>query len=101
MIGLMICGDNSENFGTDTITNYCGTQNKDYTYYLVLNKINSMGVIFHALNEPFPIDKTASALKVYIVICRLQWMKPSLTTAYNSRVKLEMSTLMFRLAGFL
>lgn len=64
-IGLLMCGNNSETYEAgDQIGNYCQTPGKDYTYYLVLKKINSMGVIFHALDEPFPIDKNAAALKV-------------------------------------
>ena len=60
--GLILCLDSSFTTG-DAITNFCNT-GKDHTYYLVLKKLNSMGVIFHAINEPFPLDLTASALKV-------------------------------------
>jgi hypothetical protein len=60
--GLILCLDSSFTAG-DAITNFCNT-GKDHTYYLVLKKLNSMGVIFHAINEPFPLDLTASALKV-------------------------------------
>ncbi len=54
-LGVIICGDASETY-TDDMANFCTVPNKDYVYYLVLKKINSMGVIFHALTEPFPID---------------------------------------------
>lgn len=60
-----MCGDSSETFANDEISNFCQTQ-KSYTYYLVFKKINSLGVIFHSLDEPFPIDPQAAALKVLV-----------------------------------
>lgn len=61
-IGLLLCGDNVFAPG-DSINNFCGS-GKDYTYYLVLKKLNTLATIFHAINEPFPLDLTAAALKV-------------------------------------
>jgi hypothetical protein len=64
--GLLICGDNAFTVGDD-INNFCNT-GKDHTYYLVLKKINTMATIFHAINEPFPLDLTAAALKVALYL---------------------------------
>ena len=83
-----MCGDNQEDFNVnDTIVNFCGTPGKDYTYYLVLKKVNSMGVIFHATSEPFPIDRAASALKVLPFRCSWQSTRPSSIWPFNSRVQ--------------
>jgi hypothetical protein len=60
--GLIMCLDSTFPVG-DNLNNFCNT-GKDHTYYLVLKKINTMGTIFHAINEPFPLDFTASSLKV-------------------------------------
>lgn len=57
--GVLLCGAGG---GADNITNFC--TGKEFEYYLVLKKINSMAVIFHALLEPFPLDPVATALKV-------------------------------------
>lgn len=46
-VGLLLCGDQAYTAG-DNIQNFCQTPNK-YTYYLVLKKLNTMGVIFHAI----------------------------------------------------
>lgn len=69
--GLLICGDNVYTAG-DNINNFCNT-GKDHTYYLVLKKINTMGTVFHAINEPFPLDLTAAALKVHFFQLRV-WL---------------------------
>jgi hypothetical protein len=68
-MALLMCGDTSESYPNDDIANFCATPTKDYTYYIVTKKVNSMAVVFHALDEPFPIDPVASALKVYLDIC--------------------------------
>lgn len=47
-IGLLLCGDKVYTVGDD-INNFCGT-GKDYTYYLVLKKLNTLATIFHAIN---------------------------------------------------
>lgn len=72
-----MCGDTSETYASDSLGNYCQTPTKKYTYYLILKKINSMGVIFHALEEPFPIDPKASALKVLLSGVSCQSTRPS------------------------
>jgi hypothetical protein len=68
---LLLCGNTNFPPG-ENITNFCSS-GSNYTYYLVLNKINSLAVIFHALLEPFPLDPVASALKVLLILfrCRL------------------------------
>lgn len=61
-IGVIMCG--TQNFPEeDALSGFCNTD-RDYAYYLVLNKLNTMGTVFHALSEPFPLDLTAAALKV-------------------------------------
>ena len=67
--GLILCGDNNY-LVDDDINNFCKTS-KDHTYYLFLKKINSLGIIFHAINEPFPIDNNIVALKVHYILHRL------------------------------
>ena len=63
---MLFCGDTKEVFGVDALSDFCSVPTTNYAYYLVLKKINSMGYIFHAIDEPFPIDPVASALKVLI-----------------------------------
>jgi hypothetical protein len=56
-IGLLFCADE------DIFDFFCnGTNN--YTYYLTLNRTDSLTVIFYDLLEPLPIDPVASTLKV-------------------------------------
>lgn len=77
--GLLLCGDNVFTPG-DNINNFCGS-GKDYTYYLVLKKLNTLATIFHAINEPFPLDLTAAALKVTTTLSRTLSIIPFLLTS--------------------
>lgn len=70
-IALFFCNGASQDIFLQMF--YCnGT--KDYTYFLVLNKSDSLSVIFHDYLEPLPIDTVAANLKVnpnlYLVTCR-------------------------------
>jgi len=60
-IGLLFCDGGSD----DILLNgfYCNGSSF-FTYYLVLNKTDSLTVLFHDYLEPLPIDTTAAALKV-------------------------------------
>lgn len=59
-IGLLYCAGASQSFQLNIFCD--GT--KDYAYYLVLNKTDSLSVIFHDLLEPMPVDEVAVSLKV-------------------------------------
>ena len=60
-IGLLFCDGMNSDIWMNTF--YCnGTS--DYTYYFVLNKTDSLSVIFHDILEPLPIDDVAASLKV-------------------------------------
>jgi hypothetical protein len=58
---MYFCGERSDDIFLNML--YCnGT--KDFTYFLVLNKSDSLSVIFHDYLEPLPIDTVAANLKV-------------------------------------
>jgi hypothetical protein len=60
-IAVFFCSEGSKDFFLEQF--YCnGT--KDFTYFLVLNKTDSLSVVFHDYLEPLPIDIVASNLKV-------------------------------------
>ena len=59
-IGLLFCAGPSEQLN---LSLFCDGS-KDFTYYIMLNKTDSLTVIFHDLLEPLPIDEVATSLKV-------------------------------------
>lgn len=73
-IGLLYCADPAETFELNL---FCDGS-KDFAYYLVLNKTDSLSVIFHDLLEPMPIDEVAISLKVLnqLQLSKL-WIIPS------------------------
>jgi hypothetical protein len=67
-IGIIFCsGENLDDVILSTL--YCnGTTN--YTYFIALNKSDSLSVIFHDYLEPLPIDNIGVSLKVFLSIYR-------------------------------
>lgn len=61
-IGLLYCTGPSKDL---QLSIFCDGS-KDYAYYLVLNKTDSLSVIFHDLLEPMPIDEVAVSLKLMV-----------------------------------
>ncbi len=63
MIGLLFC---AEPVLTELELNmYCDGKS-DYSYYLVLNKTDSLTVLFYDLLYPLPIDPVSASLKVSV-----------------------------------
>ena len=63
-IGLLFCNDKAdEEAGTYNLTLFCNGSS-EFTYYLTLNRTDSLTVIFYDLLQPLPIDLVASTLKV-------------------------------------
>ena len=60
-VALFFCDGNSDDMWLHMF--YCNGTG-DYNYFLLLNKTDSLSVIFHDLLEPFPIDTNAANLKV-------------------------------------
>jgi hypothetical protein len=61
-IGLIYCGAAAS--PEQLLLHYFCDGDKDYTYYLVLNKTEGMSVMFYDLLEPMPVDDVAVSLKV-------------------------------------
>lgn len=51
-IAVIFCGSGVP---VNLLTYFCDGS-KDYGYYLVINKTDSLAVIFHDMLEPLPID---------------------------------------------
>ena len=58
---------------------YCNDNNgtTDFIYFLVLNKTDSLSVVFHDYLEPLPMDTVAANLKVKKHISSYWWTTPS------------------------
>ena len=65
-IALYFCGERAE----DPLLSmfYCNGS-RDFTYFLVLNKTDSLSVVFHDYLEPLPVDAVAANLKVKARLC--------------------------------
>lgn len=65
-IGLLFCnGRAEEEQDVYNLSLFCNGSS-DYTYYMTLNRTDSLTVIFYDLLQPLPIDPVASSLKVLL-----------------------------------
>lgn len=60
-ISLFFCEGGSDDLFINMV--YCNGEG-DFTYYLVINKTDSLSVVFHDFLEPIPKDFVAANLKV-------------------------------------
>jgi hypothetical protein len=69
-VGLLFCnGRAEEEQGLYNLSLFCNGSS-DYTYYMTLNRTDSLTVIFYDLLQPLPIDPVASSLKVHFPITK-------------------------------
>jgi hypothetical protein len=93
-IGLLFCnGKADEEQGLYNLSLFCNGSS-DYTYYMTLNRTDSLTVIFYDLLQPLPIDPVASSLKVIFLLNKdphrqrnskphLKWKNQSIPTPKN------------------
>lgn len=73
-IGLLFCDGESKDFWLGMF--YCNGSD-DYAYFMVMNKSESLSVVFHDVLEPLPIDQVSSSLKVNHILLSFQQIMQS------------------------